>query len=448
MIELRSSKDPAPGARSPIATRWREEGTANLGPSQLRWAPVIQLPDSLPAYKARRRLTKSFYRTLRVSRGLDYNYYFSSPRSRQKPYIFFIHGFPSTSYDWHHQVSFFKEKGYGIIVPDMLGYGGTSKPTDPKFYRMDAIAHDLIDILDVENISKAIFVGHDWGCAILSRLLLLHPSRLHAAAFLSVGYLPPDPNFDYEKSLRDSKAAFGYELLGYFSFFESEEGSSISMDNLDTFLNILYPEDPKTWITDMGPIDAIRDSISSGKVLPSASWLSSEVCLYSHGYVYWLSTSTQDKAQQKKIIQDGGLAAPTCYYKAKVRGVHNGEDQALPPTPFPLNVPVFYGGAAEDFICLTPVYKQILDQIYSGSQEGERYTYREFKANHWLMMQIPDEVNKELTGWIQRIEAFEQKFWRSFYMYDITLWTKILFTGALEIQVLIMDVYNGRHFQS
>ncbi|KAF5365415.1 hypothetical protein D9758_010818 [Tetrapyrgos nigripes] len=339
-------------------------------------------------------MQKSFYRTLRVSRGLDYNYYFSPSRSSKQAYIFFVHGFPSTSHDWHHQVTFFQERGYGIIVPDMLGYGGTSKPTDPTLYRFDAISKDLIDIMDAENVFKAIFVGHDWGCAAVSRFLLLHPSRFQAAAFLAVGYMPPDPNFDYEKSLRDSKAAFGYELFGYFSFFESEEGSSISMDNLDTFLNILYPEDPKTWITDMGPIDAIRDSISSGKVLPSASWLSSE-----------------DKAHQKKVIQDGGLAAPTCYYKAKVRGVHNAEDQALPPTAFPFDVPIFFGGATEDFICIAPVYKQIMDQIYSGSQAGVGYTYREFKANHWVMMQIPDEFNRELAEWIQRVTGVW--VWRS-----------------------------------
>jgi len=58
-------------------------------------------------------------------------------------------------------VTFFRGKGYGLIVPDMLGYGGTSKPTNPAFYS-NGLARDLVDILDAEGIKQAIFIGHDW----------------------------------------------------------------------------------------------------------------------------------------------------------------------------------------------------------------------------------------------------------------------------------------------
>jgi len=72
------------------------------------------------------------------------------------------------SYAHNSQVEFFKEKGYGLIVPDMLGYGGTSIPTDPTAYKHTLLAKDVLDILDAEKVQQAIVIGHDWyGCTDL-----------------------------------------------------------------------------------------------------------------------------------------------------------------------------------------------------------------------------------------------------------------------------------------
>ena len=59
-------------------------------------------------------------------------------------------------------VPFFEKQGYGIIAPDMLGYGGTDKPTDPAVYKGTLMAKDMVDILDAEKIAKVIVIGHDW----------------------------------------------------------------------------------------------------------------------------------------------------------------------------------------------------------------------------------------------------------------------------------------------
>ena len=103
----------------------------------------------------------SFYRNTAVSRGLIYHYYLSKAVNG-KPNLLFCHGFPSKSNDWRYIVPYFKRRGYGIIVPDMLGYGGTDKPTDPSAYVGSKIAKDLVEILDAENIEKVIAIGHDW----------------------------------------------------------------------------------------------------------------------------------------------------------------------------------------------------------------------------------------------------------------------------------------------
>ena len=103
----------------------------------------------------------SLYKTLTTSRGVKYNYY-SSPAQPGKHTILFCHGFPSTSVDWRYFVPFFKERGYGIVVPDLLGYGETDKPTDAAMYVSSKVCRDVVDILDKEGVEKAIAIGHDW----------------------------------------------------------------------------------------------------------------------------------------------------------------------------------------------------------------------------------------------------------------------------------------------
>ena len=106
-------------------------------------------------------MNASNYKDLTTTRGVVYHYFVSPPKG-DKPTLLLLHGFPSTSYDWRHQIAFFRNEGYGLIVPDMLGYGGTSKPAEPEAYRSSLLTKDIIEILDAEKVDKAIAIGHDW----------------------------------------------------------------------------------------------------------------------------------------------------------------------------------------------------------------------------------------------------------------------------------------------
>ena len=103
----------------------------------------------------------TLYKDVTTTRGLKYHYYYT-PAVESNPTLLFLHGFPSSSYDWRHQVPFFKEKGFGLIVPDLLGYGGSDKPQDPALYKYSGMTSDVIDILDTEHVANVIAIGHDW----------------------------------------------------------------------------------------------------------------------------------------------------------------------------------------------------------------------------------------------------------------------------------------------
>jgi len=99
---------------------------------------------------------------IQTKRGLTYHYLFV-PSQAGKPTLVLLHGFPSTIRDWRFQIEHFSSKGYGLVVPDMLGYGGTDKPLDVKYYSWQDMSSDILDILDAEALDKVIVVGHDWS---------------------------------------------------------------------------------------------------------------------------------------------------------------------------------------------------------------------------------------------------------------------------------------------
>ncbi|KAK7047664.1 hypothetical protein VNI00_006432 [Paramarasmius palmivorus] len=329
----------------------------------------------------------SSYKNIKTSRGMTYHYYFSPPRQENGKTLLFIHGFPSTSFDWHHQVAYFEQRGYGLIVPDMLGYGGTSKPTDVAAYRHSLIVNDLKDILDTESIQKVVIIGHDWGVLATARFVAYYPERVQALGFLTVGYLPPSPpgaKFDLDAANRATTKVFGYEVVGYWEFFSAPDAGAVIDANLKTFLDIAFCPDYETAKTDFSPVGALRASLVWGKAYPPAPWL-----------------SPKERAHIFTALQDGGLEAPVCYYKVQTSGLQIEDDQQIPPERRDLpNIPIFFGDALKD-----PVAKEELFLTAFGVGEsplrGENVTRRGFDGGHWLMFEKADEVNRALKDWLE-----------------------------------------------
>ena len=52
-------------------------------------------------------------------------------------------------------------QGYGVIAPELLGYGGTARPTDVSSYLRFKMGHSFKDLLATEGLDKVIVLGHD-----------------------------------------------------------------------------------------------------------------------------------------------------------------------------------------------------------------------------------------------------------------------------------------------
>ncbi|MBR9681073.1 MAG: alpha/beta hydrolase [Candidatus Altiarchaeota archaeon] len=78
--------------------------------------------------------------------------------------IIFLHGLTSGKGAWPESVNFFKEKGYGVIAPDLRGHGG-SESKDGE-YKLSDYSDDIKDLADYLGVKNPIIVGHSWSGSI------------------------------------------------------------------------------------------------------------------------------------------------------------------------------------------------------------------------------------------------------------------------------------------
>ncbi len=109
------------------------------------------------------------------------------------PLVVLVHGFPDLALTWRLQVPALVAAGYRVLVPDMRGYGSSSRPEPVGAYRSDVLGDDLVGLLDHEGEERAHFVGHDWGASTVWPLGHTHADRVLSLTGLSVPYSPPSP---------------------------------------------------------------------------------------------------------------------------------------------------------------------------------------------------------------------------------------------------------------
>ncbi|KAA8877251.1 alpha/beta hydrolase [Nocardia colli] len=107
--------------------------------------------------------------------------------------VIFCHGFPHTWFIWHHQLESLAAAGYRAIAPDLRGYGQTDLPADVESYTNEAVIGDLLALLDDIGAEQAVFVGLDFGAALVWELALRAPERVRGVIVLNNPFAPRPP---------------------------------------------------------------------------------------------------------------------------------------------------------------------------------------------------------------------------------------------------------------
>jgi pimeloyl-ACP methyl ester carboxylesterase len=78
------------------------------------------------------------------------------------PPVVLVHGHPGTAYDWRDLMSELARRGFRALAYDRVGYGRSDARRNGD-YTIDANAEELLALLDVEHLEKAIVVGWSYG---------------------------------------------------------------------------------------------------------------------------------------------------------------------------------------------------------------------------------------------------------------------------------------------
>ena len=91
-----------------------------------------------------------------------------------KPVITLMHGKNFNAHYWTTTALYLQKKGYGVLIPDQIGFGKSSRPTHYQ-YSFSALAHHTQGLMQSLNIKKSIVIGHSMGGMLASRFSLMYP---------------------------------------------------------------------------------------------------------------------------------------------------------------------------------------------------------------------------------------------------------------------------------
>jgi 4,5:9,10-diseco-3-hydroxy-5,9,17-trioxoandrosta-1(10),2-diene-4-oate hydrolase len=111
------------------------------------------------------------------------------------PAVVFIHGSgPGASglSNFKQNVAAFADAGYRVLLPDMIGYGASSKPEGID-YTLALFTDTLFDALAQAGVSEAVLVGNSLGGGVAVQIALDHPGFATRLVLMAPGCIEELP---------------------------------------------------------------------------------------------------------------------------------------------------------------------------------------------------------------------------------------------------------------
>ena len=321
-------------------------------------------------------------KTFTTAANVTYTYW-SSPATSSRPTLLLLHGNPDSASLWSGLINnFLLPNGYGILAPDLIGFGDTEKPWGLEHYRVSSICQDLIAILDQEGLDRVIPVGHDFGAFLASRFTAFHQNRTSGLITLGTAYVPPSPYpFDFEQLRAMQEKYLGYCQSWYFPLFTSERGSELIDAHVEEMFTGLHGGDEQ-----MKEVCCVEGGIEKWLLDPASA--SKEVLAYARDASF--------RAEWVDRMKRNGFRAPLDWYKAVVQSLDLQEErEALEAGGHVVNVPYLFVAALKD--PLAPV-----SAVQGPMSQGmlPNATQKEVEASHWCMLEKPVEVGQAIVEWL------------------------------------------------
>ena len=165
--------------------------------------------------------------------SLKMAYIYLKPTKADMPTVTLMHGKNFNADYWTTTAQYLQSLGYGVLIPDQIGFGKSSKPTNYQ-YSFATLAHHTHALIDSLNIKESIVLGHSMGGMLASRFALMYPNTTKKLILLNpIGlenYLQyvdyKDTNFFYKNEL--SKTPEGVKQYQQKNYYDGKWNTTYS----------------------------------------------------------------------------------------------------------------------------------------------------------------------------------------------------------------------------
>jgi len=131
--------------------------------------------------------------------------YMHLPARGGRPTVLLLHGKNFAADYWEGTANYLHEKGYGVLMPDQVGFGKSSKPEHYQF-SFEALAHNTRRLVNTLGIDKLMVMGHSMGGMLATRYALNYADTVEQLVLVN-----PVGLEDYLRYVQYKDPAFFYD---------------------------------------------------------------------------------------------------------------------------------------------------------------------------------------------------------------------------------------------
>ena len=160
-----------------------------------------------------------------ASQGLSLETAYMYVKARgDRPTVLLLHGKNFNGAYWEETAKTLRARGYGVLIPDQIGFGKSSKPRNYQ-YSFAALAQNTKDLIESLHLKQVVVVGHSMGGMLAARFALLYPEMTTQLVMVNpIGlenYLQyvqyRDTDFFYRKELKSTTESIReYQKKNYY----------------------------------------------------------------------------------------------------------------------------------------------------------------------------------------------------------------------------------------
>jgi pimeloyl-ACP methyl ester carboxylesterase len=107
--------------------------------------------------------------------------------------ILILHGWGASASSWQRVKELLEDAGFGVIVPNLPGFGGTNPP--PRPWQVQDYAEWIKEFCEKEKLSQVFLLGHSFGGRLAVKFSAKNPEKLIKLILVD------SAGFDREKNL-------------------------------------------------------------------------------------------------------------------------------------------------------------------------------------------------------------------------------------------------------